>query len=107
MDTAKPYPNTLVEAIRYFADPDVAQDFMVKMRWPDGKVRCPRCGSEGAAYFASRRIWQCRKNHERRQFTVKVGTVFEDSPLPLEKWLAGVWMIANAKNGVSSYELHR
>ena len=80
---------------------------MVRMRWPDGVVRCPRCGAEDATYIASRRIWQCREKHAQRQFTVKVGTIFEDSPLPLDKWLSAVWMIANAKNGVSSYELHR
>jgi transposase-like protein len=107
MEAAKPYPETLVEAIRYFADPDVALDFMVRMRWPDGVVRCPRCGSEAVTFIASRRLWQCRVHHDQRQFTVKVGTIFEDSPLPLDKWLAAVWMIANAKNGVSSYELHR
>ena len=107
METTRPYPNTLVEAIRYFADPDVAQDFMVKLRWPDGVVRCPRCGAAEATYIASRRLWQCRQKHERRQFTVKVGTIFEDSPLGMDKWLAAIWMIANDKNGVSSYEVSR
>jgi transposase-like protein len=107
MEATRHYPETLVEAIRYFADPDRALDFMVKLRWPDGVVRCPRCGSDGATFIASRRLWQCHERHERRQFTVKVGTIFEDSPLALDKWLAAIWMLANSKNGISSYELHR
>ena len=105
MESARHLPETLVEAIRYFADPDTARDFMVKLRWPDGVVRCPRCGSDQVTLIASRRIWQCRERHERRQFTVKVGTIFEDSPLALDKWLTAIWMLANSKNGISSYEL--
>ena|SRR5438093_207500 len=100
-------PQTLLGAIRYFSNPDVCQDFMVKLRWPDGKVACPNCGREDARYIATRRLWECKDKHAKRQFSVKVGTIFEDSPIALDKWLATIWMIANAKNGVSSYEIHR
>ena len=100
-------PQTLLGAIRYFSNPDVCQDFMVKLRWPDGTVTCPNCGREDVRYIATRRLWECRDKHPKRQFSVKVGTIFEDSPVALDKWLATIWMIANAKNGVSSYEIHR
>lgn len=100
------FPETLIEAVRYFADPDKAQAFMVELRWPKG-VCCPRCGSAAVAPIPTRRTWECKSKHEKRQFSVKVGTIFEDSPLPLDKWLCTIWMIANAKNGVSSYEVHR
>jgi transposase-like protein len=100
-------PTTLVEAIRYFADPDVCLDFVVKLRWPDGIVTCPTCGRDDARFIPTRRIWECRSKHAKRQFSVKVGTIFEDSPITLDKWLAAIWMIANAKNGVSSYEIAR
>lgn len=100
-------PTTLLEAIRYFSDPEVCHDFMVKMRWPDGIVVCPTCGRDDVRYIATRRLYECKDKHPKRQFSVKVGTVFEDSPIGLDKWLAAVWMIANAKNGVSSYELSR
>jgi transposase-like protein len=99
-------PTTLIEAIEYFSNPDVCLDFMVKLRWPDG-VACPTCGSVDVRFIPTRRIWECKSKHEKRQFSVKVGTIFEDSPIPLNKWLATIWMIANAKNGVSSYEVHR
>lgn len=100
-------PTTLVEAIRYFADPDVCLDFMVNLRWADGVVVCPTCGRDDVRFIPTRRIWECRSKHSRRQFSVKVGTIFEDSPIGLDKWLATIWMIANAKNGVSSYEIGR
>jgi transposase-like protein len=100
-------PRTLLEAIRYFSDLDVCQDFMVSLRWPSGTVTCPTCGRDNVRYIATRRLWECKDKHPRRQFSVKVGTIFEDSPMPLDKWLATIWMIANAKNGVSSYEIHR
>jgi len=100
-------PQTLLGAIRHFTDPDVCQDFMVKLRWPDGTVVCPNCGRTDVRYIATRRLWECKDKHAKRQFSVKVGTIFEDSPIPLDKWLATIWMIANAKNGVSSYEIHR
>jgi transposase-like protein len=100
-------PQTLIEAIRYFSDPDVCQDFMVSLRWPNGNVTCPTCGRDDVRYIATRRIWECKSKHPRRQFSIKIGTIFEDSPIGLDKWLAAIWMIANAKNGVSSYEIHR
>ena len=100
-------PTTLVEAIRYFADPDVCLDFMVSLRWPDGTVTCPTCGRDDVRFIPTRRIWECRSKHPRRQFSVKVGTIFEDSPIGLDKWLAAIWMISAAKNGVSSYEIAR
>lgn len=105
MDTERP-PETLLEAVVYFANPDRALAFMVEMRWPDG-VACPTCGERGATFLSSRRLWKCKKDHARRQFSVKVGTIFEDSPIGLEKWLPALWMIANCKNGISSYELAR
>lgn len=95
---------TLRDAIIYFADADRALAFMVEMRWPSG-VSCPRCSGADPIFLATRRIWKCREC--RKQFSVKVGTVFEDSPLGLDKWLPAIWMLANAKNGISSYELHR
>jgi transposase-like protein len=100
-------PQTLIEAIRYFTDGDVCQSFMVQLRWPDGVVTCPNCGRTDVRYIATRRLWECKDRHAKRQFSVKVGTIFEDSPIGLGKWLAAIWMIANAKNGISSYEMHR
>lgn len=99
-------PQTLVEAIRYFSDPDVCLDFMVGLRWPNG-VTCPTCGRQDARFIPTRRLWECKSKHAKRQFSVKVGTIFEDSPISLDKWLAAIWLIANAKNGVSSYEVAR
>ncbi len=100
-------PQTLIEAIRYFADPDVCHEFVTQMRWPDGVVSCPTCGRDDVRYIPTRQTWECRSKHPRRQFSVKVGTIFEGSPVGLDKWLAAIWMIANAKNGVSSYEIAR
>jgi transposase-like protein len=97
-------PTTLTEAIRYFADPDVSLAFVVQLRWPSG-VTCPHCKAEKPSFLTTRRIWKCLAC--RKQFSVKVGTIFEDSPLGLDKWLPALWMLANAKNGISSYELHR
>lgn len=100
-------PETLQEAICYFADEDRALEFMIGLRWPSGVVTCPRCESEEVSFIESRRIWNCRSCKVKKQFSVKVGTVMEDSPITLDKWLCGFWLIANAKNGISSYELHR
>lgn len=104
----KPFapPATLIEAVRYFADPDTCLAFMVGIRWK-GNVVCPRCGQPEPRFLASRRIWQCGKAHAKRQFSIKTGTIFEDSPLGMEKWLPAVWMIVNDKNGISSYEVAR
>src|SRR5258706_12537570 len=99
-------PKTLVEAVRYFSDPDVALDFFVKMRWPE-VVCCPRCGSVEVHFLAKQRRWECKSKHEKRQFSVKVGTIMEDSPLSLDKWAVAFWLEANAKNSISSYEVHR
>jgi len=99
-------PQTLVEAVRYFADPDTTLATMVELRWPEG-VCCPTCGRDDVRFIATRRMWECKGAHPRRQFSAKVGTIFEDSPLGLDKWFAAIWMIANCKNGVSSYEIHR
>jgi transposase-like protein len=97
-------PQTLIEAIRYFSDPDVCVRFVAELRWPDGPT-CPECGGKDHSYLATRRVWKCKAC--KKQFSVKVGTIFEDSPLGLDKWLAAIWLIGNAKNGVSSYEIHR
>jgi len=99
-------PTTLVEAIRYFSDPDICLKFMVALRWPTG-VECPQCGSDKVTFLANARLWKCHTKHPRQKFSVKVGTIFEDSPITLDKWLAAIWMIANDKNGVSSYEIGR
>ncbi len=100
-------PKTLQEAIRYYSDLDVCQQALVEARWPDG-VECPQCGSKNVRYLPNQRRWRCRgAKHPRQQFSVKVGTIFEDSPIGLDKWFTAIWLIANAKNGISSYELHR
>jgi transposase-like protein len=99
-------PKTLTEAVVHFADPDTSLRHMIAVRWPDG-VRCPHCGSEKVHFLANQRRWKCAVNHPRRQFSVKVGTIFEESPLPLEKWLVAVWLETNAKNSISSYEVAR
>lgn len=99
-------PRTLQEAIAYFSDEDRCIAYLVAMRWPDG-VTCPKCGREDISYLAKQRRWQCKSKHPRRQFSVKVGTVMEDSPIPLTKWLPAMWMLANCKNGISSYEIAR
>ncbi|MCX6900693.1 MAG: IS1595 family transposase [Verrucomicrobia bacterium] len=105
MKTKIEFPETLTEAIKYFADADTALQFMVSIRWPDGNVTCPVCKKSNAAFLSTRRIWKCRECG--KQFSVKVGTIFEDSPLGLDKWLPAFWMIVNAKNGISSCELGR
>ena len=98
-------PETLLEAINYFEDKDVAQAFMTALRWPDGEPTCPRCSVQKVSYIKTRRVWTCLGC--RKQFSVKVGTIFEDSPIGLDKWLPAMWMVANCKNGISSYELGR
>lgn len=103
---SRDFPKTLVEAVRYFSDADRCQDFMVEMRWPNG-VTCPTCGSTEVGYLKTRRLWKCKTKHKRQQFSVKVGSIFEDSPLALDKWLVAMWLIVNCKNGVSSYEVSR
>lgn len=98
-------PQTLIEAVRYFSDVDRCIDFMAHLRWRDGKAVCRRCVCPETYYLAERRVWKCKGC--AKQFSIKVGTIMEDSPITLDKWLSAVWMIVNAKNGVSSYEIHR
>jgi transposase-like protein len=99
-------PKTLQQAIVYFTDPDNCISFLVDRRWPDGVV-CPTCGRKDAAYVPARRVWQCKTRHPKSQFSIKVGTIFEESPIGLDKWLMAMWMLTNCKNGVSSWEIHR
>ena len=106
MDKTATGPETLLEAIRYFADPDICLSYMVGLRWPNGVV-CPTCGSRAVTFLSTRRLWKCREGHARQQFSIKVGTVFEDSPIGLDKWLPAMWMLVNCKNGISSYEVAR
>ena len=105
-ERATNFPQTLQEAILYFSDKDTCTTFMAQIRWPDG-VTCPYCQGKAVSYVSSRRIWKCMNKVCHKQFSVKVGTVMEDSPIGLDKWLAAVWMIVNDKNGISSYEVHR
>ncbi|HEX4961910.1 MAG TPA: IS1595 family transposase [Thermoanaerobaculia bacterium] len=99
-------PRTLLEAVRYFGNPDTCREFMAELRWPNGVV-CPTCGRSDVRFIATRKLWECKDKHPRKQFSIKVGTIFEDSPLGMEKWLPVVWLIANCKNGISSYEVAR
>lgn len=100
-------PQSLLEAVQYFSDADACHSYMASLKWPDGKVICPQCGSANVGTIKSRRMYQCRSVDCRKQFSSKVGTIFEDSPIPLTKWFVAVWCITNAKNGISSYELGR
>ncbi|MGA3373234.1 MAG: IS1595 family transposase [Terracidiphilus sp.] len=98
-------PETLQNAIIYFSDPDRCFQYALNLRWPNGVVSCPRCGSEKHSFIKTRRIWFCAGC--KQQFSLKVGTIFEDSPLGLDKWMCAFWMICNCKNGVSSCEIAR
>ena len=104
MAESKKLPTTELEAVRYFADPEVCVEFVSNLRWPDGAV-CPNCEGREHSYLTTRRLWKCKSC--KKQFSVKVGTIFEDSAIPLDKWLVAIWKIANSKNGVSSHELGR
>ena len=97
---------TLQQAIKYFADEQVCIDTVASLRWPNGAV-CPKCGSDKNGYLATQRRWKCKNPVCRKQFSVKVGTIFEDSPIGLDKWLVALWMLVNCKNGISSYEISR
>jgi len=99
-------PKTLNEAIRYFANPDNCLNTAIALRWPNG-VTCPACGSKEITLLSTRRVWKCKSKHPKQQFSAKVGSVFEDSPIGLDKWFTAIWLIANCKNGVSSYEVAR
>lgn len=99
-------PKTLQEAIQHFSIPENCLNYVAAKRWPNGVV-CPTCGSKKVAFLQNQSRWQCSNKHPKRQFSVKVGTIFEDSPLGLDKWLPCVWLITNCKNGISSWEIHR
>jgi transposase-like protein len=100
-------PDTLRDAIIWFSEFEHCRQFMMELRWPDGKVKCPQCGAEKLTWLAKQRVWKCYAGHERPTFSLKTGTIFEDSPIPLEKWLTAAWMLIGCKNGISSYEVHR
>lgn len=102
-------PSTLRDAIIYFSRPENCDEYMVKLRWPDGKVVCPRCGSKEVKYLSNAKVFKCfaKPAHAQAKFSLKVGTIFEDSPIKLDKWLPVMWMVVNCKNGVSSWEIHR
>jgi transposase-like protein len=99
--------NTLLEAVTYFSDFENCKAVMVQLRWRDGIVRCPRCDSDHVIWLAKNRVWKCYGKHDHPKFSLKTGTVFEDSPIPLEKWLPALWLVVNCKNGVSSCETAR
>jgi transposase-like protein len=101
-----PLPTNLKDAIVFFSDEDVAVEFLRDIRWPGG-VECPTCGSKDVYYLKTQRRWKCKNEHSKQQFSVKVGTIFEDSPIGLDKWLPAAWLVTNCKNGISSYELAR
>src|SRR5271157_3926731 len=100
-------PKSLQEAIQIFTDYDNCRLFMAALRWPDGIVRCPRCESDKVVYLEKARVYWCKSNHPKQKFSLKIGTVFEDSPIALEKWLPATWLLVNSRNGISSYEIHR
>jgi transposase-like protein len=99
-------PQSLQEAIIYFSNLDNCTEYLSSRRWPDGVI-CPGCGSKKVSFNAQRRTWKCGSHHPRREFSAKVGTIFEDSPISLDKWLTVTWMVTNCKNGISSYEIAR
>lgn len=106
-EMSRPEPTSLQEAIVYFSNPDNCIDYIAIRRWPNGVI-CPICASTKVSQFnAKRRTWKCGSHHPKREFSVKVGTIYEDSPIPLDKWLTATWMLTNCKNGVSSYEIAR
>jgi len=98
-------PQTLQQAIQFFGDYENCRQFMIAVRWADGKVRCPYCDSEHVTYLEKARLYRCYEKHPKQKFSLKIGTVFEDSPVPLEKWLPATWLLANCKIGISSYEI--
>ncbi len=99
-------PRTLQEAILYFSKPENCREYLIARRWPNG-IACPRCGSTNVLFLEKYNRWHCREKHNAPQFTLKTGTIFEDSPLGLDQWLTAMWMVVNCKNGVSSWEIHR
>src|SRR5665213_949273 len=106
MENETSYPQSLLQATRYFANPDVCVEFVAAMRWPDG-VTCPHCDGKKVSYLRTRRIWKCMAKECHKQFSVKTFSIFEDSAIALDKWLVSVWLVVNCKNGISSHELAR
>jgi transposase-like protein len=100
-------PKTLLEAIQYFSDAENCRQFMIAVRWADGIVRCPICQSEKVTYLEKAKVYRCYGKHPKQKFSLKVGTVFEDSPIGLDKWLPASWLLSNCKNGISSYVLSK
>jgi transposase-like protein len=100
-------PTTLQEAVVYFSNPANCLEYLVPRRWADGKVLCPTCGTDRVTFQPAHNRWQCSVHHSRRQFTLKTGTIMEDSPIGLDKWLTAMWLVASNRNGISSWELHR
>jgi transposase-like protein len=98
---------TLQDAIIYFANFENCKTVMVQLRWPDGVVKCPHCGTDHVTYLRKARVWKCYGKHDRPKFSLKTGTIFEDSPLSLDKWLSALWLVVNCKNGVSSCDTAR
>ena len=105
MKAAETNPKSLQAAILHFADFENCKAFMIELRWPDGIVKCPRCGSERVFWIEKERVWKCYGKHDHAKFSLKTGTVMEDSPIGLDKWLAALWLIVNCKNGISSCEV--
>jgi transposase-like protein len=101
--------NTLQQAIVHYSDAENCREFMANLRWPDGKPKCPRCGSADVSYLPNAKVYKCyaKPAHDKAKFSLKVGTIFEESPIGLEKWLPVMWMLVNCKNGISSWEIHR
>lgn len=100
-------PRNLRDAILHFSEYSNCKQFMMDLRWVDGVVKCPHCGSARVTYLEKARVWKCYETHSLSRFSLKTGTIFEDSPIGLDKWLTAVWLIVNCKNGISSYEVHR
>jgi transposase-like protein len=98
---------TLLQAVQYFKDEIDCIRYLAAKRWPTGVVVCPTCGSAKVSFLENQKRWQCSARHPKRQFSIKVGTIMEDSPIGLDKWLPVLWLIANCKNGISSWEIHR
>lgn len=99
-------PKSLQEAIVYFSNPDNCTQYLAVRRWPNGVI-CPGCGSDRVSYNAARRTWKCSTHHSKREFSIKIGTIFADSAIGLDKWLTAMWMLTNCKNGISSCEIGR
>jgi transposase-like protein len=100
-------PKTLQDAIVYFSEFENCRQFIISIRWPDGKVLCPQCGSEKVSYLAAAKVYKCYGDHPKPKFSLKVGTIMEDSPISLDKWLTAMWLTVNCKNGISSCEIAR